>query len=207
MTYIFAIHIPIAGISLLPVLFRLPLVLLPLNIVFLELIIDPACSIAFESEPEHPQIMKRRPRDPKARMFSRETVIFSISQGLGLLLVTLAAFLISLARDKSEMEARAMTFTTLVIGNIAMIWANRSRTRTIPQILRAPNRPLWLVSTGALLLLAVVLYVPAARRLFQFSTLHVDDMIVCLILGLSSVTWYEAMKWRSGRRNGHDLGV
>ena len=63
MTYIFAIHVPIAGMSLLPVLFRLPLVLMPLHIVFLELVIDPACSIAFESEPEHPQTMKRPPRD------------------------------------------------------------------------------------------------------------------------------------------------
>ena len=72
MTYIFAIHVPIAGMSLLPVLFQLPLVLMPLHIVFLELVIDPACSIAFESEPEHSDIMKRPPRNPASRMFDEK---------------------------------------------------------------------------------------------------------------------------------------
>ena len=64
-TYIFAVHVPIAGMSLLPVLFGLPLVLMPLHLVFLDLVIDPGCSTAFESEPEHSNIMKRRPRDPR----------------------------------------------------------------------------------------------------------------------------------------------
>src|SRR5215510_12191124 len=76
MTYVFAIHIPIAGMSLLPVLFGLPLVLMPLHIVFLELVIDPACSVAFESEPADPNIMKRPPRNPRSRMFAPKTVSF-----------------------------------------------------------------------------------------------------------------------------------
>jgi magnesium-transporting ATPase (P-type) len=78
--------------SLLPVLFGLPLVLMPLHIVFLELVIDPACSIAFESEPEHPGIMKRPPRNPKARLFDRHTILFALLQGFWLFLATLAGF-------------------------------------------------------------------------------------------------------------------
>jgi Ca2+-transporting ATPase len=130
-------------------------------------------------------------------MFDRQTILFSLSQGFGLLVVTLAAFLVSLYRGQGEMDARAISFTTLVVGNITLIWANRSRSRTIPEILRLRNKALWVVTAGTLLVLACVLYVPWVRDLFQFSTLHLEDVAVCLVLGLSSVTWFEIAKLRS----------
>jgi Ca2+-transporting ATPase len=194
MTYIFAIHVPIAGMTLLPVLFRLPLVLMPLHIVFLELVIDPACSTAFESEPEHSDIMKRAPRNPSTRLFDRRTIAFGLFQGGILFLVTLSAFLISLYRGQGEFDARAISFTALVLGNIALIWTNRSRTRTIPELLGARNVALWGISAGALGFLALVLYLPWARNLFQFSTLHLNDIAVCILLAMVSVTWFEARK-------------
>ena len=196
MTYIFAIHVPIAGMSLLPVLFRLPLVLMPLHIVFLELVIDPACSVAFESEPEHPDTMMRPPRNPKAPMFDKLTIASAVLQGLSLFLVTLGAFLISLYRGQGELVARAISFTTLVLGNLALIWANRSRTRTIPEMLGSLNYPVWGITAGALLLLAAALYVPSFRDIFQFSTLHLSDIAVCVLSAMLSVTWIETMKLR-----------
>jgi Ca2+-transporting ATPase len=69
--YIFAIHVPIAGMSLIPVLLNWPLVLLPVHVVFLELIIDPACSVVFEAESEEADVMSRPPRNPQERLFSR----------------------------------------------------------------------------------------------------------------------------------------
>jgi Ca2+-transporting ATPase len=200
MTYIFAIHVPIAGMALLPVLFRLPLVLMPLHIVFLELVIDPACSTAFESEPEHYNIMNRPPRDPAGRMFDARTIAFGLMQGLVLLVITASAFLISLHRGQGELDARAISFTTLVLGNLALIWTNRSRTRTIPELFRSRNVALSAITFGALAFLVVVLYVPGARSLFQFSTLHVDDIVVCILLAMASVTWFEVSKvWRRSR--------
>jgi Ca2+-transporting ATPase len=194
MTYVFAIHLPIAGMSLLPVLFGLPMVLMPLHIVFLELVIDPACSTAFESEPAHPRIMNRRPRDPGSRLFDMQMVKSALVQGLALFAVALGAFVISLYRGQGEMDARAISFTTLILGNLALIWANRSRTRTIPEMLRSRNTPLWAITGGALLLLAIVLYVPSIRSLFQFSTLHAGDIAVSGILALLSVTAIEVRK-------------
>ena len=196
MTYIFAIHVPIAGMSLLPVLFGMPLVLMPLHIVFLELVIDPACSVAFESEPEHPQIMDRPPRDPRSKIFDRRTVTSGIFQGTWLLVITLGAFLISFYRGQGEADARAISFTTLVLGNLALIWANRSRTRTIPELLRSRNAALWGITAGAVGLLASALYIPWFRRLFQFSTLHAGDVAVCIFLAMLSVTWFEMSKLR-----------
>ena len=191
-----AIHVPIAGMSLLPVLFGMPLVLLPLHIVFLELIIDPACSVAFESEPEHPQIMDRPPRNPKSKIFDSKTITSGVLQGIWLLVITLGAFLISFYRGQGEADARAISFTTLILGNIALIWSNRSRTRTIPELLRSRNMALWGITAGAMGLLAVALYVPWLRSLFQFSTLHPPDIAVCILLAMLSVTWFEASKLR-----------
>jgi Ca2+-transporting ATPase len=200
MTYIFAIHVPIAGMALLPVLLRLPLVLMPLHIVFLELVIDPACSTAFESEPEHSNIMNRPPRDPASRMFDAKTIAFGLMQGFVLFIMTSSAFLISLHRGQGELDARAISFTTLVLGNLALIWTNRSRTRTIPELFRSRNVALSSITIGALAFLVVALYVPGARSLFQFSTLHVDDIVVCVLLAMASVMWFEVAKlWRRSK--------
>jgi Ca2+-transporting ATPase len=194
MTYILAIHVPIAGMSLLPVLFRLPLVLMPLHIVFLELVIDPACSTAFESEPGNPDIMKRPPRRTSTRMFDKATLGVALWQGFTLFAMTLGAFVISLYRGQGESDARAISFTALVLGNLALIWVNRSRTRTTFELIRLRNIPLWGITAGTLAVLGAVLYVPWARRLFQFSFLHLHDWVVCALLTALLLALFEGAK-------------
>jgi Ca2+-transporting ATPase len=192
--YIFAIHIPIAGMSLLPVLFKWPLVLFPLHIAFLELIIDPACSIVFEAEPEETDVMNRPPRDPKQPLFGRETVGFSLLQGAGALAIILAVFIISLHRGQGQAEARALTFTTLVFINLALIITNRSWSMHLVSILRRPNSAIWWIIGGAILFLGLVLYIPFLRTLFQFAKLHPTDIGICLAAGLMSILWFEGLK-------------
>jgi P-type Ca2+ transporter type 2C len=202
MTYIFAIHLPIAGLALIPVLFGLPLVLMPLHIVFLELVIDPACSIVFESEPEQPGIMKRRPRSTTSRIFDRRTIVLAIFQGLGLLAVAIGAFLVSLYRGQGEVDARTISFTALILGNLALIWTDRSRSRTFSDLIGARNAPLWILTAGALVLLIIVLYVPSIREVLQFSKLHADDIAACLGLAAVSVAWFEVVKRQSDPSRG-----
>ena len=192
--YIFAIHVPIAGMSLLPVLFQWPLVLLPVHILFLELIIDPACSTIFEAEKEEPNLMRRRPRDPREPLFSRRSVLFSVFQGVAVLAVVLAVFGITYYRGGGESEARAMSYTTLIIANVGLILTNRSRTQTILAILRTPNTAMWWVLGGASLFLSLVLTVPALRGIFRFAMLHPLDIAICLLAGASSVLGFELVK-------------
>ncbi len=193
--YIFAIHIPIAGMLLIPVLFHFPLVLLPAHIAFLELIIDPACSIVFEAEQEEKDVMRRRPRNSREPLFSRQTVAVSIMQGVIVLGVVLGVFLYSLNRGDSESEVRALTFTTLIFSNLALILTNRSWSGTSLATLRCSNYALLPLLFGAVLLLAIVLYVPFFVRLFKFSSLHPPDLVLCLLAGAGSVLWFEALKW------------
>ena len=129
-------------------------------------------------------------------MFDAKTIAFGLMQGFVLLVVTASAFLISLYRGQGELDARAISFTTLVLGNLALIWTNRSRTRTIPELFRSRNVALSAITIGALAFLVVALYVPGARNLFQFSTLHANDLAVCILLAMASVTWFEVVKLR-----------
>ena len=200
MAYILAIHVPIAGMSLLPVLLQAPLLLLPIHIALLHLIIEPACSVVFEAEPEDPTIMRRPPRDPKEPLFGARLVGLSLLQGASVLLIVLAVFLVSLYRWQNESEARALTFGTLIVANIGLIFSNRSADLTMTGMLRTPNRALWWVVGSALALLAVVFYVPPVRALFRMATLHGVDVAVCVAAGVLSVAWFDLAKLVSGRR-------
>ena len=200
--YVFAVHIPIAGTAILPVLFNWPILLMPLHIVFFELIVDPACSVAFEAEQEAPGIMRRKPRPRQARLFGHSTVILGLLQGFSLLVAVLAAFVLAIRWGRASEDARAMAFTALVAGNLALIWTNRSGVRTIVETLRTRNVALWLVSLSTVAALLTVLYVPHVRGVFKFSVLDPRDLVFAFALGSISITWFEVLKLILRRRSG-----
>jgi Ca2+-transporting ATPase len=197
--YIFAIHVPIAGMSLIPVLFQWPLALMPVHILFLELIIDPACSTIFEAEREESDLMSRKPRDPGEPLFGRKRVRQSLLQGLAVLAVVLAVFGLAWFHGQNEGRARALSYTTLIIANLGLILTNRSRTRTIIATLRAPNAALWWVLGGATTFLTLILTVPFLRNLFHFSPLYPADIAICLGAGALSIAGFELFKRRYRR--------
>ena len=173
------------------------------HIVFLELIIDPACSLAFEAEPEERDVMARPPARPGRAAVQPAHGCARPAPGRPASCSSiLALFGVVLARGQGELEARAMTFTTLIVANLALILTNRSWSRTILGTLGARNLVLWLVVVGALVVLGLVLYVPWLRELFGFSVLHPDDLAICLAAGLASVAWFEALKLVLRRRGG-----
>jgi P-type Ca2+ transporter type 2C len=194
MSYLLAIHIPIAGISLIPVLFKLPLVLLPIHVAFLHLIIDPACSIVLEAEPAEANIMQRLPRHPKEALFGRKTVRLAVLQGSGILVIILAIFVITLSRGQGELDARALTFTTLILANLGLIISDSSTSCLSLKILKSPNPTLWWTIGGGLFFLVIVLYVPFLRDLFSFSFLHSIDLIICLGGASICLLWFELLK-------------
>ena len=201
MAYILAIHVPIAGISLIPVLFNWPLVLMPVHIVFLELIIDPACSTAFESEREEPNVMQHPPRNPKEPIFGLRTTLTALLQGVSALLIVAAVFFFALRQGQTETHARAMAFATLIIANLSLIWTNRSWSASVYQSLRSRNVALWWVTGAALALLALVLAIPFLRELFRISTLGMADLSLCVAAGCASILWFEAMKLATRKAN------
>lgn len=201
MAYLLAIHVPIAGLSLLPVLLNWPLLLMPVHIVLLELIIDPACSIVFEAEPEEADSMRRPPRHPRERVFSRQMVGVGLLQGFSVLAILLGLFTLARAHGASEAEIRSLTVLALVISNLGLIFANRSWSRSLLTTLRTPNKALWWITGGVIFALILIVTVPFLRELFAFAPLTWGDWILCLVAGLASVFWFEGLKLLWGWRH------
>jgi Ca2+-transporting ATPase len=193
--YIFAIHVPIAGLSLIPVFFAdLPLILWPVHIVFLELIIDPACSIIFEAEKEERNVMSRKPKAYNEPFFGAKKILLSCSQGIGILIIVFAVYLFSLKSGYSEREVRALAFTTLIASNIAVILSNRSWTRNIFQIILTPNHTVKWVVGGAAFFLVLILNIPFLLQLFQFDKISFVEALFCIGAGFMSIIWFELYK-------------
>lgn len=196
MTFILSVHIPIAGMSLIPVLLEWPLALLPVHILFLELIIDPACSVVFEMEGEEKDIMDRPPRKLSEPLFGRQIVLIGLVQGLGVLALVLAVYSLILSSGMGVSEARMLSFATLVIGNLGLIFTNRSWRHSILSTLRVPNPALWWVTAGTILFLGLVVSVPFLRGLFSFGQLHLWEMALVGSASLISILLAEGVKLR-----------
>ncbi|MBI2868531.1 MAG: cation-translocating P-type ATPase [Chloroflexi bacterium] len=206
MAYILAIHVPIAGLSLIPVMLKWPLVLLPVHVVFLELIIDPACSIAFEAEPAEADIMRRPPRRRNEPLFGRKVVAIAVWQGIVVLLISLLVYGYNIGQGRGVLEARTLTFTTLVIANLGLIFTNRSWSTTILSRLGSRNTALMVIVVATLVFLGLVIYVPFLRGLFHFGVLHLNDILVSFAAGAASVLWFEAVKYLNRRRTSRLTG-
>jgi Ca2+-transporting ATPase len=200
MAYILAVHVPIAGLTLVPVLLKLPLIMLPVYIAFMELVIDPTSSIVFEAEPEEADIMERPPRRTSDPLFSARILAVSLLQGFIVLVVVLVVFGTARWLHLKMPEARAMTFTSLVIANLGLILVNRSWSRTVSGTMKSRNRALYYVIGGTLVFLALVLYVPPLANLFQFGRLSALQLTFAALAGASSVLWFEVWKIVQRRR-------
>jgi len=197
--YVLAIHVPIAGIALLPVFLGWPLILMPVHVIFMEVIIDPASSIAFEMEREDADVMRRRPRDPERRLFTASLIGRSLLQGIGACLAAAAVLAITVRGGLPEPDVRSLTFATLIMANLALIATNRSLSEPVWTMVRSGNPAFGWIGVGAIALLAAIVYVPALRELFRFGTLHPNDLALVAAAAVSALVWMELTKraWRT----------
>jgi Ca2+-transporting ATPase len=202
LAYILAVHLPILGLTVVPILLGWPLVLMPIHIAFLHLVIDPACSVVFEAEPEEADVMRRPPRSASARLFGPRLIAISLSLGLVVTAILLSAFAVVHYSGRGELESRAITFTILILSNLALIFTTRSWTASaVSKVARNPAG--WWVAGGTLAFLAAALYVPAGRLLFRFSLLHVEDIAICIGAAALGTAWFEVLK--AVRKHGPSL--
>jgi Ca2+-transporting ATPase len=192
--FVIAVHIPIVGMSFVPVALGWPLLLLPVHVLFLQLIIDPACSIAFEAEPEEADGMRKPPRPPGTSLFDRGTVVLGALQGAAVLAALLAVYGIGLQRDQSTEEARALAFAVMVVASVGLILTSRSRSQSLLATLGRSNAALWWIVGAALAFLALVLWVPALRDLFKFGRLHGIDLAIVAAAGSGCIIASEVVK-------------
>ncbi len=198
MTYIVAIHVPIAGLALLPLLFGLPPLMLPVHVVVTEMIIDPVCSLAFENAPQARGIMERPPRPASAPLVDRALVLRAAWQGLGLLAASLAAYAVAIDAGVPVDEARTLAFIGLTVGNLSLVALNAAAGLSARRLFAREFRAFWVVATLAAGLLVLALTVPAVSDLMRLS----PPSPGALALTLAAIAASTALAWRARPRLG-----
>ncbi len=203
-SYIFSVHVPIAGMAFIPILLKMPLVLLPAHIAFLELIIDPACSVVFEAEPEEKNSMHRAPRKLTEKMFGKKDMFWSMIQGFSVLTAVFLIFTWALLYTRySENHARTLAFMTLVIANLMLIVVNLSWSQTIRTTVSSRNKAFWFVVAGTLISLLLVVFIPNLRELFRFSMISFTDLLIVSLAGFLCVSWIKLIHHKSEHLKHH----
>lgn len=179
--FIVAAHIPIAGLSLIPVMLGWPLMLLPIHIVFFELMVDPICSVAFENEPEEADVMTRPPRPTNAKIFDKTILLLGVRQGLALLAWVLFVYWFAQKNGFDSEQARTLTFTAMIMGDIWLILINRSWSRSFFKSIVQPNRILWSVLAATIAVLVAGIFVPAVRTLFHFGAVKWEYIVLSVV--------------------------
>jgi Ca2+-transporting ATPase len=194
MGFIFAVHVPIAGLALLPLLFGMPILFGPVHIAFLEMVIDPVCTLVFEAETEEDDVMRRPPRLPDAPLFSGPLIGWSVLQGGFAFVLVAIIFVVAHSRGMPEPEVRALAFFSLVLAIISLIFVNRSFSASLLTALRRPNTALAWVLAIVITLLGSTLLLPFVSNLFRFGPLHLDDLAVTVGAGIVVLVTLEMLK-------------
>jgi Ca2+-transporting ATPase len=194
MRYLVAVHVPLAGVAFVPLVAGWPLLLLPVHVVFLEFVIDPACSLVFEAERGDPRAMDRPPRPQGEPLFTRASLTVAALLGASVLAAVTLALAAAHAAGLDEFQSRTVAFVALVAGNLALIVANRSARLTTVEALRNRNTALWSILAGACAALAVAIYVPAAATLFRFSPPPAAWLALAALGGAGSIAWFDLYK-------------
>jgi Ca2+-transporting ATPase len=196
--FIVAVHIPIASLALLPLVFGLPIIFGPIHIAFLEMMIDPVCSLVFEAEKEEDDLMTRPPRDPNEPLFSWALIAWSVMQGALAAALVAGIFLVALHGGMPDDEVRALTFFSLVTAIVALVLVNRSFSSSVALALLRPNPALRWILLAVAAMLTLALAVPSIADLFRFGPLHSNDLALTLGAGLVVLLALELIKplWR-----------
>ncbi|HRP75136.1 MAG TPA: cation-translocating P-type ATPase [Rhodocyclaceae bacterium] len=200
--FVFAVHVPIIALALVPALLNWPILLLPVHIVLLELLIDPACSVVFEAEPEAADVMSRPPRAFDASPFSLDNLFQGALQGIGLAAILLVGHGLLAANGMGEPESRSAVFAAMVIGVVMLILANRSPVYRMADNRTARNPWLgWMIGAVALLLV-VVIAIPALRQIMGLALPDGSILLAAAAMSALGAGWLVAMRrtvriWRS----------
>lgn len=194
--YVISIHFPILMTVLVPLVFgwEFPHMLLPLHVIFLELVMDPIAAIAFENEPAEPNLMQKTPRLANFSLFSGRELAFSIVQGAALGAGVLFVQWFATGRGLPENSVRASVFTTIVLANLFLVLANRSMDFPIYRTIFYKNKTLPIILGVSLVMLAAVLYMPFVAELFRVAPISFVEIGWCAMAAFVSVAWFEVWK-------------
>ncbi|HEX7645473.1 MAG TPA: cation-translocating P-type ATPase [Burkholderiaceae bacterium] len=198
--FVVAAHLPIAGLTLLPLVLGAPIALAPIHIVFLEMIINPSCALIFEAEPEEEDVMSRPPRRPEEKLFDVRSLVLSTLQGLGLLAGVAVVFFLGLRSGLAAEQARALAFITLVAGDLGLIVTSRSAKESVVRLIWKKNAAQWWIIAGTVLALAGIMRVDLLQSVFHFAPVGAGNLSLAAVVAVAVIAWFELVKRWLARR-------
>lgn len=201
MVYITAIHVPIAGLALLPLLFGLPPLMLPAHVVLTEMVVDPACSLAFEGAPEDPRLMQRPPRPRGESVFGAALLWQGLLEGGCLLGATLGIYALALQAGRDVDTSRTLAVLGLTAGNLGLVAVNVTAGLGWRALFLPGARALWWVAGGTSAVMWAAVAVPGARALLHFGVPQLLDLGAALVaVGAAVVLGTAVGGWARRRR-------
>lgn len=194
--YVISIHVPIVLVVVLPLVFGWTYLhmLAPIHVIFMELIMDPTCAVAYENEPAEPGLLEKPPRAPDAPLFTGRELGLSIVQGVVITAGIFALYHYAVGQGASEEKTRSFVFSTLLLANVFLTLTNRSFEFTIVRTFRYRNRSIWITLSAATAILGAVLFIPWLNGLFKMTPLSWAEIGLCAATALVSVGWFEVWK-------------
>lgn len=194
--YVVSIHLPIVLTVVLPLMFGWQYlhILAPIHVIFLELIMDPTCALAFENEPGEPNAMRKPPRPASASLFSLKELAVSLLQGAMIGVGVLAMYHYAIRNGASEPVTRSFVFVTMIFANLFLTFANRSFDYAIWRTIAYKNRVIWWITGISSALIAAIVYVPFLQKLFRMGPLSAGQFGLCVAVALASLGWFEVWK-------------
>lgn len=195
MAYVIAVHVPLCGMVLGPILLGWPTIFYPAHIVCMELIIDPTCSVVLEAEVEESDVMDRPPAKRGDRLVSKRSLCLALIQGFVVLVTGL--FLNYFCRalyGMSEGEASAMTFVMIIMASLGLVIINRSWTQSILTSWNRPNKPLYILS-GIVIFMLFLSTHSGIHHLLHFDRISFGKTLLSMLIGVLSVAWFEVYKF------------
>ncbi len=185
-------------------LFEAP-ALLPLQLLWINLVTDGLPALALGVDPGSPRVMERKPRGAGESILTPRRRIEVVVQGL---LITLGALLMYIGVESGWIpnegaeHAQTMLFTTIVLTQLLHAFNFRSTTRTVFRFESLRNRWLVLAFVGSMALQSLVIYVPALQRIFNTKPLGLHDWVAILVASLVPLIAIDFMKVGRARRTG-----
>ena len=194
--YIVSIHIPIILIVALPLLmlWKFTDIFSPVHVIFLELIMGPTCSIIYENEPIEPGTMNRPPRKMGTTFLTWRQLSASIVQGIMITAGCLGIGYYYMKQGSDPATIRTVIFITLLFSNIFLTLVNRSFHYSVIKTIRYKNNLVPLIISITLLFITALLYLPFVRGLFRLNPISLNEIAMCILVGLVSVFWIEIIK-------------
>ncbi|MCM2282462.1 MAG: cation-translocating P-type ATPase, partial [Bdellovibrionaceae bacterium] len=200
MLYVLSVHVPIAGMALIPILFGLPVFLLPAHVLLLELIIDPASSLVFEAEPTESDMMMRPPRPSSEKIVQLSSGIGSFLRGFLVWAAVFGTFLYFWKETQSEATARTLGFVSLVVGNLSLVFSYRAKQTALKS-----HSLMWILIAATASAMIALLSVPFLRELFRFTTVDIDLCAMAIGTGLIPILIMQTAQKLRSRAHTHPL--